>query len=278
MKTGPRPLVKKLFEAFGLEIHRKQSRPPEKQDATNPPRVSMTGALRQIASLGFKPQTIIDVGVGSGTAELYQQFTDANILLIEPLAEFEPSLKKLCREHRAQYVLAAAGETSGTVGFNFHVDQPDCSSLLKEVEGPSVDGVLRQVPMVTVDQICAEKGLTGPYLLKADVQGAELQVLAGAAHTLKETELVILEGTLFGTMIGGPQVFDLLSRMKELEFVLYDAWGFLYRPFDNALSQLDMAFVREGGRFRQSHVFATPEQRERMALPLPGEATRAERG
>lgn len=50
--------------------------------------------------------------------------------------------------------------------------------------------------------------------------------------------------------------------MKQHGFVAYDFCGFLYRPFDNALSQVDMVFVREQGLFRRSHVFATPEQRK----------------
>ena len=144
---------------------------------------------------------------------------------------------------------------------NVHRDKVG-SSLLKEVEGAAVDGAPRQVPVVTIDGVCAEKNLNGPYLIKVDVQGAELQVLAGATRTLRETEAVILEVTLFGTIIGGPQFSDVVAFMKQHGFVAYDFCGFLYRPFDNALSQVDMVFVREQGLFRRSHVFATPEQRK----------------
>ncbi len=81
-------------------------------------------------------------------------------------------------------------------------------------------------------------------------------------RTLGETEAVILEVTLFGTMISGPQFYNVVAFMKQYGFVVYDFCGFLYRPFDNALSQVDMVFVREQGLFRRSHVFATPEQRK----------------
>ena len=144
---------------------------------------------------------------------------------------------------------------------NVHRDKVG-SSLLKEVEGAAVDGAPRQVPVVTIDDVCAEKDLNGPYLIKVDVQGAELQALVGATRTLRETEAVILEVTLFGTIIGGPQFSDVVVFMKQHGFVAYDFCGFLYRPFDNGLSQVDMVFVREQGLFRRSHVFATPEQRK----------------
>jgi FkbM family methyltransferase len=259
MLTAAKMAGKRLFEAVGLEIRKKR---PEQAPAI--PRASMRGALRQLSGLGSRPETVIDVGVAHQTPELYEQFRDAEILLIEPVAEFEPFLRRICAKYRAQYVLAAAGEAPGSAVLNVHANQIDCSSLLKEVEGPEVDGYPRQVPMVTIDQVCAEKNLKGPYLIKADVQGAELQVLAGAQRTLQQTEAVFLEVTLFGTMIGGPQLYDVVSRMKELGFVVYDVYDCNYRPFDSALAQLDMVFVREKGRFRQSHVFATSEQRKAM--------------
>jgi FkbM family methyltransferase len=210
--------------------------------------------------LGFKPQTVIDVGVAYQTSELYEEFKDSDILLIEPLVEFEPFLRKICSSYRGQYVLAAAGENPGVAVLNVHDDKFG-SSFLKEVEGPEIDGSPRQVPIVTIDQVCSEKNLKGPFLIKIDVQGAELLVLRGAKRVLQETKVVILEVTLFGTMVGGPQLNDVVSKMKELGFVVYDICGFLYRPLDNALCQVDMVFVREDGVFRQCHAFATPDWR-----------------
>lgn len=244
-----------LLNLFGLEVHKKKP-----GSAT---RASMAGALRQLTTLGLRPGTVIDVGVAFQTTELYEESAQADILLIEPLAEFEVSLRKICDSYRAQYVLAAAGERPGTATINVHPDRFG-SSLLKEVEGPSVDGVPRQVPVITIDQACAERSLKGPYLIKVDVQGAELQVLEGARQTLLETEAVILEVSLFGLMIGGPQLCDIVSQMKKYGFVVYDIYGFTYRPLDGALAQVDMVFVRDQGRFRQSHVFSTPEKRKQQ--------------
>lgn len=257
MSNTAKRMVKRVFGAAGLEIRKKSADP-------NQDRATFSGALRHIAKLGFRPRTVIDVGVAYHTLELYQQFPEAKILLVEPLAEFEPFLRQICTQYKAEYVLAAAGEKAGSAVFNVHADKVG-SSLLKEVEGATVDGAPREVPVVTIDEVCAERKLSGPYLLKADVQGAELQVLAGARRALVETEVALLEVTLFGTMIGGPQFADVISRMKELGFVAYDVFGFSYRPFDNALCQVDMAFVREDGLFRKVHVYATPEQRRALA-------------
>jgi FkbM family methyltransferase len=254
--TGVKVAGKRLFEAVGLEIRKAQPVGVE--------RASMRGALRQLAGLGFAPRTVIDVGVAYQTAELYEEFAGAEFLLIEPLVEFEPSLRQICAKYKGQYVLAAAGEVAGSATLNIHGDKTG-SSLLKEVEGAAVDGTPRSVPVVTIDEVCAEKKLAGPYLIKVDVQGAELQVLAGARRTLEETEAVILEVSLFGFLIGGPQFCDVAARMKELGFVAYDICGTLYRPLDGALAQVDMVFVRDAGRFRESHFYATAEQRKEQA-------------
>lgn len=249
---GLKRIVRGFFKAFGLEISKKRV----EGDA----RASMAGALRQMTTLGFHPRTVIDVGAASQTAELYEEYPKADILLIEPLREFEPSLRKICEKYRAQYLLAAAGEHPGTAALNVHPDRFG-SSLLKETEGPSVDGEPRQVPVITIDDVCAERNLQGPYLIKVDVQGAELQVLAGARQILSNTEVIVLEVSLFGLMIGGPQFSEVISQLKSYGFVVYDIYGFTYRPLDGALAQADMVFVREQGRFRQSHVFSTPEKR-----------------
>jgi FkbM family methyltransferase len=258
MLTAVKSAGKRFFGAFGLEIRKAPA--PGTRLPNEVARASMRGALRQLSSLGFVPRTVIDVGVAYETAELYQEFPKADILLIEPLVEFELFLKKICGTYNAQYVLAAAGAGVGTASLNVHADRFG-SSLLKEVEGAAVDGTPRQVPVVTIDGVCAEKKLGGPYLIKVDVQGAELLVLAGARRTLEETEAVVLETTLFGTIVGGPQLYDVIVKMKEYGFVVYDICGFTYRPLDQALLQADIVFVREQGRFRESHVFATPEQR-----------------
>lgn len=252
-------LVVRAFNAAGLNVSR--IRPAAA------PRASMAGGLAQLAALGFRPRTVIDAGVADATLELYETFKNASILLIEPLVEFEPFLRRICATYKAQYVLAAAGSSPGFATLNVHPDKFG-SSLLREVEGASVDGVARTVPVATIDEECAKRNLAGPYLIKVDVQGAELEVLAGATRTLEEAEAVVLEVSLFGFLVGGPQFYDMVHRMKQSGFVVYDLFGENYRPMDGALAQVDMIFVREGGLFRRSHAYATLEQRAAQTREL----------
>jgi len=65
-------------------------------------------------------------------------------------------------------------------------------------------------------------------------------------------------------MIGGPELFDVICRMKDLGFVAYDLFGLHYRPLDHALCQVDIIFifVPWHSALRKSRAYATPEQRQ----------------
>jgi FkbM family methyltransferase len=227
-------------------------------------RTTLSEVLNQIAHFSFKPETVIDVGVADGTHELYKAFRASKILLIEPLIEFERVLQKIARKYKAEYVIAAASNRSGIANINVHSDL-STTSLMNEMEGDHVDGLTRGIPLVIIDELCQEKKLNGPYVIKVDVQGAELAVLDGAQRVLKETELAILEVSLFQFYVHGPQLHDIVAYMKMQGFVVYDIFGGHTRPIDGALAQVDMAFVKEYGRFRENHAYATYDQRKQLS-------------
>lgn len=223
-------------------------------------RTSIGESYALIRGLGFQPKTIIDVGVASGTPELYGVFPDCYFLLIEPLKEFESDLIAILKQYKGSYVLAAAGAQSGQVTFNVHKNHLDGSSLHKETMGTEADGYEINVPLIKIDDILKEKQLNAPYLLKVDVQGAELSVLNGASQTLLDTEVVVLEVSLFEFMVGAPQFYEVISYMKDRDFVAYDIIHGWNRPLDNALGQVDIVFVKDKGMFRRDHSYSTVEQ------------------
>jgi FkbM family methyltransferase len=258
-------LLNSILGAVGLKLTRKKNVENVPQQ---PSRHTLRGTLGHAKRLGLEPKTVIDVGAGTGTFELYETFTNSTHILIDPLEENKPYMEKIVeRLKNADYLIAAAASKPGTVTINVHKDFYG-SSLYKESEGPDVDGIQRTVPAITLDEMCKERGLRGPYLIKVDVQGAELDVLAGASQVLKDTEYVILEVLLMGFLIGGPQLYDVVSFMKERGFMVYDILDYGYRPLDGAMSQVDMAFVKESGRFREHRSFATKEQREEFYAKL----------
>lgn len=254
MLNPVRKMVTHSLGRFGLELRRKK----------DTERATMMQCLAGAVKNGLRAETVIDVGAAYGTPALYELFLDARFILLEPLSEFAPALREIAAGLKhAECLVAAAASTPGKVILNVHPDLVG-SSLYKEEEGTHVDGLERTVPAVTLNDVCAERGTQPPYLIKIDTQGSELDVLDGADRIMAETEFIVMESSLFGFFKGGPQILDALLYMKERGFVLYDIFDLQYRPLDGAMAQVDLAFVREGSKFRASHAYATRKQREQM--------------
>lgn len=240
--------VRRLINRCGLDI-RLLNR------GASLPRTRIEESYSLLCNLGFKPETVIDVGVASGTPELYRAFPNAYFLLVEPLQEFESALNSIVKRYKGSFVQAAAGSKRGQITFNVHEDHLEGSSLYAESMGAAADGRQVTVEMVRIDDILAEKGLSGPYLIKVDTQGAELDALDGAQNALLKAEVVVLEVSLFEFMKEAPQFHDVVFYMKNRGFVAYDIIHGWNRPLDNALGQVDIIFVKEEGMFRADHSY-----------------------
>jgi len=241
------PTLKKLIIKFKRIIDRLPYR-------------NMEDVLAHVKKIGFYPKTIIDVGVARGTHELYESFPDAFFVLVEPLEEFEESLKSILRKYRGIYEIVAASSCSGEIEINIHPEHLAGSTLLKEEMGKEADGFQRIVRKTRIEDLIKRNYLKGPFILKVDVQGAELDVLNGIDESLNEIELILLEVSFFKFLKDGPQFHDVVGYLKNRGFVAYDIYGGALRPLDNALGQIDLAFVKENGLFRKNHIYATVDQ------------------
>jgi len=241
-------IAKKVINALGYEI---------KQKGINDiflVRQSFEEALRHIRSTGYIPDLIIDVGTADGTPPLQNIFSDSNFFWIEPLKEFENALKGLQQKFKGDYIISAVGSAEGSFVLNVHKDLHG-STMFNETDGKASDGEPREIPVTTLNKLSAEYNWRqfNKILLKADVQGFELEVLKGSNEILANVDLIILEVSLFRFLKNSPDLFDVIAYMKGLGYVVYDIVGGINRPLDHALGQKDLVFVKENGLFRQSH-------------------------
>jgi FkbM family methyltransferase len=252
-------MVNNLLSPLGLEAVRKER-------AMRP---TLTGVLEQVRQQGVNPGSVIDVGAAYGdwSTDCYKVFPDATYLLVEPLEEFADFLKERTSDFkRAAFIPAAATSKGGKLTLHVHKDLVG-SSLFREAE-TGVNEKERTVRGITVDEIVQEQKAPGPFLLKVDAQGAELNVLAGATETLRHTDIVILEVSFFQFFVNGPQFHEVVNFMKGFGFVVYDLFDLAYRPLDGALSQGNAVFVPENSPLRSRHEYAEPGQRQRQDAML----------
>lgn len=219
-----------------------------------PRRSTLAQFCAHLRSFGYSPRTIIDVGVADGTIELHQAFPDAHFLLVEPLEEFWPALDWLSSHYRARVALVAAGARDGTAtilhgGSVAKMHEATVAAMQDPVERAA--NMAREVPMRRVDSLIREFGLKGPMLLKIDVQGLELEVLKGADDILPSLDVVIMEVVFFSFNRRQPLVDEVIKFMLARGFFPYDFFGGYNRPLDDALAQIDVAFVKRDGMFRR---------------------------
>jgi FkbM family methyltransferase len=247
--------ARRALRAGGIEVSRADG---------GGPRRTLPDVVAHLRARGVAPATVIDVGVAAGTPELYAAFDGVPLLLVEPLAEHEEHLRAIVAGRPgSSYLLAAAGPEPGELEITVHRVLA-CSSVLGDRDPDGEPGERRTVPVVTLDDVVARRGLRGPFVVKVDVEGAELQVLAGARATLAQTDVVLLEVSFFQLVPGGAELADVIARMREAGFSPYDIYHGHVRPLDGALAQVDMAFVRTDGPLRADHRYATAQQADAL--------------
>jgi FkbM family methyltransferase len=222
------------------------------------PRRTLAQVTRSARAAGLEAAGIIDVGVARGTPGLYDAWPRAQLLLVEPLLEWERYLRDIAHG-RGSFLVAAAGASAGKAEIHVH-RVPELSSLVGERDEGQTTA--RTVDVVTLDAVAAD--LPGPLVVKVDAEGGEIAVLGGAGATLERTELVLLETSLFELIPAQPLLHDVVKFMADCDFAVYDVYGGHLRPLDGALAQLDIAFAPIGGVLRGDRRYATSEQADAL--------------
>lgn len=175
-----------------------------------------------LSAYGFSPSTVLDVGAGRGTPNLYAGFPDSHHVLIEPLQEFEPRLRERLANWRGELLTVAAGDTDGTISIRVNPERMMLSSVY-ELTGPlDKDATPREVPVRSLDSLREEHGWKPPFGLKVDTEGHEEAVIRGAPGLLRETQFVIAEVSIMPRFVGSYSFADFIELMRSNGFELRD--------------------------------------------------------
>ena len=194
-------------------------------------------ALESLIGLGVPVNSVIDVGVQSGTQALIDVFPDQPHFLIEPLAEWNSAIVETYRAAGVSYDILneAASSEPGTVTLLLKnvLPGPHASHAFM-VKGDPAGSEYRRVGATTLDDAISSRDLPGPHILKVDVDGAELEVLKGAEETLKSCSLVMLEASVVNLIERG-------TIMDRHGFQLCELVDLCY--YDRRFVQADMIFI-----------------------------------
>ncbi|CAJ1370750.1 unnamed protein product [Effrenium voratum] len=193
--------------------------------------------------LGFEANSIVDVGahVGNWTREARQVFPSARFLMIEANALHRPELQRVGVPFEIA-LLTAQGNQSLRFHSTRYMDPRLSETLL--IRSRTLDDVVKPYFPACCD------------LIKADVQGAELELLLGGLRSLQRAQLVLLEAPVLPYNEGAPRFSDLIAFMASKGFEVVDVADATYAEGVSRVLHLDLLFA--------------PRHSRLLRLPLPG--------
>ncbi|PIT04894.1 hypothetical protein TSA1_32225 [Bradyrhizobium nitroreducens] len=203
----------------------------------------MADRLTNLRNLGFRPNNILDVGayVGRWTEVTRRIFPEAKFLMVEAQESKRELLNAIVAGARgqAQVDIALVGSTPGEATF---YEMETGSSMYPEMTAVPRTKVTKQ--RTTIDEVVARNGIEQIDFAKLDVQGAELDVLAGGTKLLKTCELFLLEASVAPYNEGAPLIADVVAFMSQKGFRLFDLCEIKRARSTNFVLQVDLLFAR----------------------------------
>lgn len=190
----------------------------------------------KIKALGIPIETILDIGILTGTGELMAAFKDKKHFLVEPIVEWNDTINASYTKHGIDYTLVnvAASNVNGTMNMETDTVIPGRPISHARLTDKATSANVRTVPVRTIDSLMEEYQMSRPYLLKIDVDGVELLIMEGATKTLEHTNVVIVEAGL-------RNYYPRASFLEANGFEMFDIVDPCY--YDNRLRQFDMLFI-----------------------------------
>lgn len=196
--------------------------------------------------------TVIDVGAHHGQFALLARalYPNAEIVCVEPLAEARERLQSIHGDDgRVRLVpFAAAGTRRRDT---LHVSRKTDSSSLLPILYPYIAAFpgTEQANSVEVEvrplDALVNTPLQHPALLKIDVQGGELDVLAGATQLLAHVDVAYVECS-FVEFYGGQALADEVIAALASRGLRLDGVYSVVRDASERCLQADMLFRRAG--------------------------------
>ena len=207
------------------------------------------GRYRWLEQRGIN--TILDVGANKGqfARKIRQILPGAAIYSFEPLAscfeELSAAAKSLAPMQCFPFAL---GKDHASVTMQKNAYTP--SSSILPITKRTMDAFPHtrrvtdeRVDVRTLDEVAAALTLKPKVLLKIDVQGYELNVLAGAERTLAAVDTILIEASFVELYETQPLFHDVYQFLHERRFTYSGNFDQLSDPATGAVLQADAIFL-----------------------------------
>jgi FkbM family methyltransferase len=158
--------------------------------------------------------------------------------MIEPVSECLDALIEIQKKLKLATILnCAISNINGTT--NLSITPSRQYSSIEEKMGDES----REVEVRTIDSIREELNLTGPTLLKIDVDGVEIKALQGSKSLLRSDDCVVVIEASIGD--DNPRFGNIIEYMSSYGYHVFDIVDNLHRQTDWHLWQVDLVFVKK---------------------------------
>ena len=209
--------------------------------------VEHAGVLRNLGPV----RTVVDIGANRGqfAATARHCFPDARIVSFEPLAGPAALWRKVfAGDGRATLIEAAVGPQAGEAQIHLSA-RDDSSSLLPITERQNAlfpgtaEAGTAPIRVVRLAEVLPASKVEAPALLKLDVQGFELQALAGCEDVLPRFDWVYVECSFMELYAGQSLADEVIAWLRERGLRLAGVYHMAYDDRGRAV-QADFLFGR----------------------------------
>jgi FkbM family methyltransferase len=202
--------------------------------------------LQDLRRHGFVPKVVLDVGASNGvwSATCASVFPEADYFLVEPQAY--PRLYPIPAGMRQHWIHQAVGKEDAEVELTLPAGE---NSLYRghifARRRPHAESSHLRVSQTTVDRLLETGAIAPPQLVKLDVQGYELEVMAGGMKLWESARVFIVETSLYSYWKGCPIVSEIVAYFAARGFQLYDLSSEYRDGASGLLSQVDLILIHE---------------------------------
>lgn len=228
-------IIQKAFNRFGYEIKKKKNYLPNINSKLNPE------YLKRL----INPKTVIDVGVGYGTPELYNAFPNAYFILVEPLKQFKPYIDEIKSIVDCEVHYKAASDISETRVIDVDINNLQKSSFKQRSELTKTNNLLekQEVNTIPLKEIIKDNNkFYSPAILKIDTEGYELEVLKGCNNYLGLIDYIILEASVEKRFEQSYNFEDIIIFLNNKGFKLFDIPNIKFLDNKPGIQYMDIIF------------------------------------